>query len=78
MGSNKFSRPKIEDKNLVFRRSLYFIKPMKEGEIITEHNIKRIRPGYGINPKHYKDVIGKKVLKDIKKGERVSWDKINI
>ena len=50
---------------------------MQKGEIITDQNIRRIRPGYGINPKYFKKVIGKRVLKDIKKGERVSWDKIS-
>ena len=76
IGTKNFSRPAIEDKNLVFRRSLYFVKAMQKGEIITDQNIRRIRPGYGINPKFFKEVIGKRVLKDIKKGERVSWDKI--
>ena len=77
-GSSNFSRPSIEDKNLVFRRSLYFIKEMKANEIISEKHIKRIRPGYGINPKYFKDIIGKRVTKDIKVGERVSWEKIDI
>ena len=77
-GSTDFSRPSIEGKNLVFRRSLYFIKAMKANEIISEKHIKRIRPGYGINPKYFKDIIGKRVTKDIRVGERVSWDKIDI
>ena len=78
LGSNVFSRPSIENKNLVFRRSLYFVEPMKKGETITDKKIKRIRPGFGINPKHFKDIIGKKVIKDIEKGERVTFEKIDI
>ena len=78
MGPKEFSRPNIEEKNLVFRRSLYFVKEMQANEIITCKHIKRIRPGYGINPKFYKNIIGKRVVKNIKIGERVSWDKIDI
>jgi len=77
MGAKGFSRPNIEKDNLVFRRSIYFIKAMKVNDLITEEHIRRIRPGYGINPKYYKDLIGKRVLKDIKPGDRVTWDKID-
>ena len=77
LGSSDFSRPHIEEKNLVFRRSLYFVKDMQANQIINHNHIKRIRPGYGINPKFYKEILGKRVLKDIKRGERVSWDKID-
>ena len=78
MGNKNFSRPKIEEENLVFRRSLYFVKDMKANEIITKNHIRRIRPGYGINPKFFEDLIGKRVIKDIKIGDRVSWDKIDL
>ena len=78
LGSSEFSRPNIEEKNLVFRRSLYFVEDLKANQIINHKHIKRIRPGFGINPKFYKEIIGKRVLKDIKRGERVSWDKIDI
>lgn len=55
------------------RRSLYFIKNLKKGEIVKLESIKRIRPGYGIAPKHIKTIIGKKVKKNIKFGAPIKW-----
>jgi len=74
LGYGDFNRTEGEIKNKVFRRSLYFIKDMKRGETITEHHIKRIRPGFGIPPKFFDQIINMKVKKDIKKGDRVNWD----
>lgn len=54
--------------NLVFRRSLFAVKDIKKGEPFTKDNIRSIRPGYGLAPKHYKDVIGKRALVDIEQG----------
>jgi len=57
-----------------FARSLFVVKDMKAGEVFTEENVKSIRPGYGLHPKHLKDILGKKARKDIKKGTPLSWD----
>lgn len=65
--------PEME-KNREFGRSLFAIKDIKKGDILSEHNIKSIRPGYGIHPKYLKDIIGKNALKDIKKGTPLNWD----
>lgn len=73
-GNEEFVRPKIEAENTVFRRSLYFVKDLQVGHIITENDIRRIRPGYGISPKHFSIVIGKAVKKSIKRGEPVTWE----
>lgn len=54
-----------------FSRSLYFIKEVKKGEMISFENVKSIRPGFGIHPKYLIEIIGKKVLRDYEKGERV-------
>lgn len=51
-----------------FSRSLYVVEDIKEGEIITERNVRSIRPGFGLHPKYYKEVIGKKVNRDLEKG----------
>lgn len=59
-----------------FRRSLFFIKDMKAGEIITEENVKSIRPHNGIHTKYYWDILGKKVKNDINFGTPVSFDLI--
>jgi sialic acid synthase SpsE len=59
-----------------FRRSLFFVKDMKEGDIIDEKNVRSIRPGNGIHTKYYWDILGKKVKKDIELGTPVVWDLI--
>ncbi len=56
-----------------FSRSLFVVKNMKEGEVLTNDNVKSIRPGYGIRPKYLNDIIGKKVTRDVEKGTPLSW-----
>lgn len=76
LGSGNFQRSQSEMSNTIFRRSLYFIKDISAGEIITTDHIKRIRPGYGLPPSSYYLVIGKKVNQDVSRGTPVSWDLI--
>lgn len=59
-----------------FSRSLYVIKDIKAGDVITEENIRSIRPGFGMHPKYFKDVLGKKVIVDLEKGDSLKWDYI--
>jgi pseudaminic acid synthase len=54
-----------------FSRSLYVVEDMKAGDIITEKNVRSIRPGFGLHPKHYNEILGKKVLENIEKGSRL-------
>lgn len=54
-----------------FARSLYVAEDIKKGEVITEKNVRSIRPGFGLHPKYLKDVLGNKVNKDLEKGERL-------
>lgn len=60
-----------------FSRSLYVVKDIAKGEVITEDNVRSIRPGFGLHPKYYKDIIGKQVNCDIEKGERIELDFID-
>jgi pseudaminic acid synthase len=53
-----------------FSRSLYIVADVKAGDPFTKENVRSIRPGYGLHPKHYQDVIGKNSKVDLKKGER--------
>lgn len=55
-------------KHIKFSRSLFIVKDLKKGEILKEDNLRSIRPGYGMHPKYYYDVLGRKVNKDIKRG----------
>ncbi len=74
LGKESFGRSKKEENNKIFRRSLYFIRSIAKNEKITQKDIKRIRPGYGLAPKYEKEVIGKKLNKNVERGEAVSWD----
>lgn len=67
-----FTRPKLEDSNRNFRRSLYFVKDLTKGDIISAEHVRRIRPGFGIAPKYFDQVIGNTANRDIKRGERVT------
>lgn len=71
VGKVDYGRKSSEQGNVQFRRSLYFVKDMKAGEVIDESCIRSVRPGYGLAPKFYDEVIGKKVSKDVKKNTPV-------
>lgn len=73
IGKVKYGPVKKEQGVLKFRRSLYFVKDMKKGDIVSEGDIRSLRPGEGISPKYFDIVMGKKVNKDIKIGEPVLW-----
>lgn len=66
-----------ETKSKQFRRSLYFTKQMGAGETVTQECVRSIRPGYGLEPRYYYDVVGKTVTTAIQPGTRVSWDLLN-
>lgn len=76
LGTAGYERKPAEEANLKFRRSLFFVSDIKKGTLITEQHVRRIRPGFGLAPKYYPDVIGKTVLKDIERGTPVSWELI--
>ena len=75
-GKIDYSISKSSKKNLNGRRSLYVVKDIKKGEIIDKKNIKSIRPCYGIHPKYIERFLGKKSLKSIKSGKRLTWSLI--
>lgn len=74
LGKVSYEMAEQEKKSLQFRRSLYIVEDIKAGDIITEKNMRSIRPGFGISPKYYEIFIGKNVKRDIKKGSPVVWD----
>lgn len=63
-----------EKKSLQFRRSLYIVEDMKAGDVITEKNMRCIRPGLGLSPKYYDTILGRKVRGDVIRGTAMSWD----
>ncbi|WP_434777350.1 pseudaminic acid synthase [Neisseria sp. Ec49-e6-T10] len=74
LGTTGFKRQQAEAQNKIFRRSIYFVKPLKVGETINQTHIRRIRPGLGLEPKYFDAIIGKKVVTDIEYGMPVTWD----
>ena len=61
-------------KNRTFARSLYAVEDINKGETFTEENVRAIRPGNGLHPKYYRQLLGKKSLTDIKRGTPLSLD----
>lgn len=63
-----------QQKGKDFSRSLYVVKDVKAGDVITEDNVRSIRPGYGLHPKHLSEILGKTFSQDVEKGERMKFD----
>lgn len=78
LGAPKLGPTDHERKNLVFRRSLFVVKNMKAGETFTCQNIRSIRPAYGLPPKHFNKVIGKRASHDLEEGTPLQWDDIQV
>ena len=68
LGNIDYGRKSSEQGNVKFRRSLYVVKDIKKGGVISCNNVKSIRPGYGLSPKYYGDILGKVTNTDVKKG----------
>ncbi len=77
LGQESFSRDNIESRSKLNRRSIYFIKDKKAGEIITKDDVKRIRPGNGLLPKYQDQIIGKTLKIDVKRGDPTNWNQIS-
>lgn len=74
LGQVNYQRAEGEKGNAAFRRSLYVVEDIPAGGVLTERNIRSIRPGYGLEPKHFNKVIGARAKKDLKRGTALSWD----
>ena len=62
-----------ERKSIQFRRSLYVVQDMRAGDVLTRENLRAIRPGLGLPPKYFEQVLGKAVKQDIKRGTALEW-----
>lgn len=63
-------------KSKIFARSLFVVEDVKAGDVITEKNVRAIRPGHGMHPKYYRQIIGKRFYKDAKRGTPLEWDMV--
>ena len=77
LGKVNYERTEAEKGNVKFRRSLYVVKDIKVGEELTHENVKSIRPGFGLAPKHLNEIIGKKATKDLNKGTALKFFMVN-
>lgn len=57
-----------------FSRSLYIVEEVKEGDLLTAQNVRSIRPGFGLHPKYYHQIIGTRAIKDFEKGDRLQME----
>ena len=76
LGNAGYERKPAEQANARFRRSIYFVKDVPANTTINAEHIKRIRPGFGLSPKYFDDIIGMKTTCAIRRGEPVSWEKL--
>jgi sialic acid synthase SpsE len=77
LGQVSYGPTEAERRSLVFRRSLYITEDIKKGEQFSSHNLRAIRPGYGLAPKHLGAFFGKSAAKDIRRGTAVTWDMLD-
>jgi len=73
LGSVNYDRKPSEVANLKFRRSLYVVEDVAAGEPLTEKNVRSIRPGYGLAPKHLDEILGQRIKNDLKCGTPLDW-----
>lgn len=78
LGRVDYGRKSSEQGNVQFRRSLYFVKDMKAGEVITPESIRSVRPGYGLPPKYYDQLIGATVTKSVRINTPVKMEDVDI
>lgn len=76
LGSVNYHRTESETPNVKFRRSLYVVSDIAAGELFNEENLRSIRPGYGLPPKHLPDVLGRKAKRALTRGTPLDWSMI--
>jgi len=74
IGKVDYTLTEKQAKGKDFSRSLYVVEDMKAGDVITEKNVRSIRPGFGLHPKYYNGILGKKVNINIEKGTALNFN----
>jgi pseudaminic acid synthase len=77
LGRIDYGRKSSEQGNVQFRRSLYFIADLRKGDVIGPKTIRSVRPGFGLEPRFYEQLLGKRVVRPVRRGEPVSWDVVD-
>lgn len=73
MGQVRYGATQAESKSLVYRRSLYVTRDMQAGELFSADNVRAIRPGLGLAPKHYDALLGRRARQALKRGTALDW-----
>jgi len=76
LGKVSYGATAAEKKSIQFRRSLYIVKDLKAGDVLSKDNVRAIRPGYGLPTKYLEQVWGKTVKQDVVRGTALNWDMI--
>ncbi len=74
LGSVHYGTTQSEKKSVQFRRSIFVVEDIKKGELLTQKNVRIIRPGHGLAPKHFEAVMGERAIKNIKRGTPIKWE----
>jgi pseudaminic acid synthase len=74
LGHVSYGPTVAEQKSLVYRRSLYVVMDLKAGDVLTTENVRAIRPGMGLSTKHFDEVLGKHVTRDVPRGTGLKWE----
>ena len=74
LGRVSYGPTAAEKISLQFRRSLYVVKDVKAGDVLTQENVRAIRPGLGLPTKYLEYALGKTVKQDVKRGTALSWE----
>lgn len=73
LGKVSYGATEAEMKSIIFRRSLYVVKDLKSGDVLTKENVRAIRPGLGLPTKYFEAILGRSINKDIKRGTSLQW-----
>lgn len=74
LGHVSYGPMPAEKASLQFRRSLYVVQDLRAGDVLTSENIRAIRPGLGLPPRYFDEVLGKRVSRDVARGTALSWE----
>jgi pseudaminic acid synthase len=77
LGRVDYKMDEKKKKNREFCRSLYVVQDIQKGQACTEQNIRSIRPGYGLHPKHLSSILGKTATRDLQKGTALNWEHVS-
>jgi len=76
LGQVSYGSTEAEKKSIQFRRSLYVVKDLKTGDVLTCENVRSIRPGLGLPTKYLDQILGKTVKQDVKRGTALGWEMV--